>query len=484
MALDYRIYLDIGIGANLRGRIEFELFPDASDCLIENFFGLCNGTVETLVRGKKRKLSFKGSKFFEIVEGEYIRGGDIQHNNGEGGESIYGSYFKEKPNTRRHSLAGLLSMHRMPSGGFGSQFYITLGMSIKLDNEAIVIGKVVSGMEFVRALEFVPTDSRFRPTVECGILSCGSIDIVVASKKDNMSGQRALVSELMENVDKDENEGKPRVIEIKNPYSNRIIRKRLPNEKTASSIGKSMLQEALNGIIHHYVDLPVTPQNSSDDEKPEICAPEEPQRSSDESDDDSDNDNGDNFALAKLRMLRAKMKECSKLNNKGIIIESKVSDKSDNSTVGLNESKGEIEFNLSSELNCPAIAFAKTEKLQRKREKNKTFGWNVFNQDALYRAHKKRLSETPFNKSEYEYQKAQLGDDFYNPNLVHHTATEAAKKLNRIFFAKMGDGYSAAEIFDSVIGYTYDEIILMPGNKYNKIHMDKYRFHFSPCEQR
>ena len=39
-----------------------------------------------------------------------------------------------------------------------------------------------------------------------------------------------------------------------------------------------------------------------------------------------------------------------------------------------------------------------------KKAKNETFGWDVFNNEAYYRAHKKRLRDMPFDKELYEEQ--------------------------------------------------------------------------------
>lgn len=41
--------------------------------------------------------------------------------------------------------------------------------------------------------------------------------------------------------------------------------------------------------------------------------------------------------------------------------------------------------------------------LQKKVKKN-TFGWDVFNEDSLYRAYKKKCSTIPFDDASYEQQ--------------------------------------------------------------------------------
>lgn len=65
----------------------------------------------------------------------------------------------------------------------------------------------------------------------------------------------------------------------------------------------------------------------------------------------------------------------------------------------------------------------------KKRKTNETFGWNVFNEDSLYRAHDKRVNEMGFYPDAYERQKDSVGSDaFYAPaNLVSHKPSEDAK---------------------------------------------------------
>jgi pre-mRNA-splicing factor SYF2 len=53
-------------------------------------------------------------------------------------------------------------------------------------------------------------------------------------------------------------------------------------------------------------------------------------------------------------------------------------------------------------------------KKQDKKEKGKAaFGWDVFNQDSLYKAHKKNLNKLKPDLEAYEAAKAEAGEDFY-----------------------------------------------------------------------
>ena len=69
-----------------------ELFADACPKTAENFRALCTGEKGIGKNGKP--LHFKGNIFHRVVPGGWVSAGDIIHNNGTGGESIYGGTFE------------------------------------------------------------------------------------------------------------------------------------------------------------------------------------------------------------------------------------------------------------------------------------------------------------------------------------------------------------------------------------------------------
>merc|ERR1711959_347074 len=52
----------------------------------------------------------------------------------------------------------------------------------------------------------------------------------------------------------------------------------------------------------------------------------------------------------------------------------------------------------------------------KKQKGEGTFGWDVFNQDSLYRAHDKRVAQVQFQNDEYEEQKAAIGEGSFYAN--------------------------------------------------------------------
>jgi cyclophilin family peptidyl-prolyl cis-trans isomerase len=89
------------------GRMVFRLFPDVPKTA-ENFKCLCTGEKGVGVSGKP--LHYKSNKFHRIVPGFMVQGGDITHENGTGGESIYNGQFNDENFKHKHTSAGLLSM--------------------------------------------------------------------------------------------------------------------------------------------------------------------------------------------------------------------------------------------------------------------------------------------------------------------------------------------------------------------------------------
>ena len=66
---------------------------------------LCTGEMGVGVFGKQ--LHYKGSRFHRIVPEFMIQGGDVTHNDGTGGESIYGYWFRDENFKHKHEAFSL-----------------------------------------------------------------------------------------------------------------------------------------------------------------------------------------------------------------------------------------------------------------------------------------------------------------------------------------------------------------------------------------
>ena len=146
-----RVFFDITIGGNPAGRIVFELFTSDTPNTCENFRALCTG--ERGMGNSGRPLHYHGCKFHRIIPGFMIQGGDFTRGDGTGGESIYGNKFRDENFNRRHTDPGMLSMANAGPNTNGSQFFITTVPCPWLDGKHVVFGRVVDGMNTVRAME-------------------------------------------------------------------------------------------------------------------------------------------------------------------------------------------------------------------------------------------------------------------------------------------------------------------------------------------
>jgi len=136
------------------GTFKVELYGNATPKTVGNFVGL------------SEKGYFDGVIFHRVIDNFMIQGGDPT-GTGRGGESMYGAKFQDEfVDTLRHTSAGTLSMANAGPNTNGSQFFITLVPTPWLDGKHTVFGKVVEGMDVIRAIGKVKTTKPYDKPVE------------------------------------------------------------------------------------------------------------------------------------------------------------------------------------------------------------------------------------------------------------------------------------------------------------------------------
>jgi peptidylprolyl isomerase len=155
------------------GRVVMELFGGVAPRTVENFRALCTGEKGTGASGKA--LHYQGSTFHRVIKGFMIQGGDFTRGNGTGGESIYGEKFEDETFALKHDRPGLLSMANAGPNTNGSQFFLTTVPTPHLDGKHVVFGRVIAGMDAVRAVENTKTGASDKPVADVRIGACGQL---------------------------------------------------------------------------------------------------------------------------------------------------------------------------------------------------------------------------------------------------------------------------------------------------------------------
>ncbi|MFZ7126534.1 MAG: peptidylprolyl isomerase [Desulfobacterales bacterium] len=139
-----------------QGTFDAELYAKECPETVWNFINLAEGRQETQRKGE----FYNGLSFHRVIEGFMIQGGCPKGN----GTGDPGYRFKDEFDpSLRHDSEGILSMANAGPGTNGSQFFITLGPTPHLDNRHSVFGKVVKGIEVVKAIGSVPTGPMDKP---------------------------------------------------------------------------------------------------------------------------------------------------------------------------------------------------------------------------------------------------------------------------------------------------------------------------------
>ncbi|XP_060566460.1 uncharacterized protein LOC132725375 isoform X2 [Ruditapes philippinarum] len=158
-----------GPGEDFRGRFVIGLFGDTCPMTTMNFAAIAKG----FVRGRE-DLGYKDTKIHRVVPDFLIQMGDVTIGDGTGGRSIYGDKFVDENFILSHRAVGMVSMANHGKDTNGSQFFILLNKARWLDGKHVVFGKVIRGMDVLKAPGDVPANPNIAvPKKHIRIIDCG-----------------------------------------------------------------------------------------------------------------------------------------------------------------------------------------------------------------------------------------------------------------------------------------------------------------------
>jgi len=138
-----------------KGEMLIKLRPDVAPFHVTNFIYLT------------RLGFYDGTKFHRVMKGFMAQGGDPL-GSGRGGPGY--SFNTEISDNAKHDAPGVLSTANTGQpGSDGSQFFIMFNAYPSLDGGYSVFGKVVEGMETLKAIEAVANPGDGPPTSPVGI---------------------------------------------------------------------------------------------------------------------------------------------------------------------------------------------------------------------------------------------------------------------------------------------------------------------------
>lgn len=143
-----------------KGDIKVKLDGDSCPLAVENFSEL------------SRRGYYDRTIFHRVIKGFMVQGGDPR-GDGTGGESIFGSSFKDEfDSKRKFDRSGLLAMANSGPNTNGSQFFITTAPCDWLNGKHTIFGVVERGLDTLKAIESSKVDSKHdRPLEDVRILS-------------------------------------------------------------------------------------------------------------------------------------------------------------------------------------------------------------------------------------------------------------------------------------------------------------------------
>lgn len=160
------------------GKIRIKLYENKTPKTVENFVALATGTkrfIDATTGKHVDNTPFYKNMIFHKVFPKYFVQTGCPWKDGRGWPGFY--IEDEIRNDLKFNREGLVAMAKKDEGRenststAGSQFFITLAPLPYLDGKFTIFGEVISGMEIVRQISEVPTNSLMLPETPVALKS-------------------------------------------------------------------------------------------------------------------------------------------------------------------------------------------------------------------------------------------------------------------------------------------------------------------------
>jgi cyclophilin family peptidyl-prolyl cis-trans isomerase len=161
--------VDIQVGQDPSIKVVIELFNDLCPKTSEAFMNICQGKFKNKA-GKE--VSYTGTTIHRIVNGAYFQGGSEIESGPE-------NEFPSESYACNHDEVGLVGLCKRKNIDHTNafQFYITTAAPLNfMNNNFVVIGKVVQGMRAFRVLDKVKCENE-RPKTVIKISASGKFGV-------------------------------------------------------------------------------------------------------------------------------------------------------------------------------------------------------------------------------------------------------------------------------------------------------------------
>lgn len=167
----HRVAISVSVDGEEKGEFNIGLWRPKLEKSVDNFLGLCLGRSDVKYPSG-HKFDLKGLSFYEIMENEYLKSGDISPNHLWGGnQTIYTEGFWRCEQVFYSYEPGILVHSQTDNMDSGSEFFIWITKG-ELQPFYTPFGLVYKGLDLVKYLIKTAGTNNGKPKREVNITGC------------------------------------------------------------------------------------------------------------------------------------------------------------------------------------------------------------------------------------------------------------------------------------------------------------------------